>query len=303
MIQKEDKFIQLEALKAYGSIDTISDQAMALVKEQKNSFDWAKNNYADLDAVLTKTFDFDGFTIKVQCNPARIRSSNAKTDAKSIAERPCFLCLKNLPQQQKGIPILTDYMLLINPFPIFKSHLTIPSFRHQPQQIKENFEALLQISKQLPHYTVFYNGPQCGASAPDHLHLQAGIHGVMPIDNEVKTLFQTDELLINTPDVKVLKQKTVDEPMLNILSMYENEQLTVVVFPREKQRPSHFYKEGNAKIVIGPGSVEMGGLVILPRKEDYLKITKKEIQEIYEEITINSITFEKLKQQITKANS
>ena len=164
----------------------ISRQARKLINDQQNEWELAGKNYAGLKSVKVRTLAFDGFDMLVQFNPERIRSSAAKVDAKSIEARPCFLCQKNLPKEQRGIPVLDKYLILVNPFPIFPEHLTIPHFNHIDQRIENKFEEMLEMARLLEDFTIFYNGPKCGASAPDHFHFQAGIKRFMPIERDYK---------------------------------------------------------------------------------------------------------------------
>lgn len=155
-----------------------------LLTGQLASWETARNNYAALSGVRVKELNVNGIPYKVQFNPARIVSSGAKVDAKSIQERKCFLCPANLPPVQKGIPFGGHYHILVNPFPIFPRHLTIPELAHTPQRIASRFTDMLELAEALTEYTIFYNGPRCGASAPDHAHFQAGNKGFMPIEKD-----------------------------------------------------------------------------------------------------------------------
>lgn len=141
-----------------------------LLTGQLASWETARNNYAALSGVRVKELNVNGILYKVQFNPARIVSSGAKVDAKSILERKCFLCPANLPPVQKGIPFGGHYNILVNPFPIFPRHLTVPELAHTPQRIATRFTDMLELAEALTDYTIFYNGPKCGASAPDHAH-------------------------------------------------------------------------------------------------------------------------------------
>ena len=140
-----------------------------LLTGQLASWETARNNYAALSGVRVKELNVNGILYKVQFNPARIVSSGAKVDAKSILERKCFLCPANLPPVQKGIPFGGHYNILVNPFPIFPRHLTVPELAHTPQRIATRFTDMLELAEALTDYTIFYNGPKCGASAPDML--------------------------------------------------------------------------------------------------------------------------------------
>jgi len=303
-----------------------------LIQQQQQEWELARNNYRALDKAELKVFDFEGFKIHAQHNPERIRSSAAKTDAKSIAQRACFLCVGNQPVEQRGFSFDGNYTILINPYPIFTKHLTIPLTEHLPQEIAPYLPGLLSLSKALPEFTIFYNGPNCGASAPDHIHFQGGTKGQMPVDLEIKQvvekwgepLFQSVRTSIKTLGKRYLRNlicltsnsekelldcierilglmnRRLDEnePMINILSAYENDQWTVVLFPREQQRPQQFYATGSDQILVSPASVEMGGLMILPRKEDFDKLNHRLLADIYRQVSIHDGAFEELKDQI-----
>ena len=324
------KIISLEELSKFDSTKNLNEQAKALIEHQKTTWDVTSKNYNNLANIETRVFDFGHFKIKAQCNPERIRSSAAKTDAKSIAARPCFLCLNNLPNEQKGILFQNKYLILTNPYPIFPLHLTISNLGHIPQQILPHFNEMLEFSETLPDFTVFYNGPKCGASAPDHFHFQAGNNGFLPVINEIDTLennyselvFQHENLkiiavenylrrliAIISPNKKHILDKfefiyhqletnSGEEPKLNILCNYKYGKWRIIIFPRNAQHPSHFYKSEEKRIVVGPAAVELGGVLILPRAEDFKKITKKEIAEIYDEVSIEPKKFEALKAAI-----
>jgi glycosyltransferase involved in cell wall biosynthesis len=300
-----------------------SELAKSLVRDQQETWPLLKQNYEGLDKTETKVFGFDGFRVVAQYNPERIRSSAAKTDAQSIAERPCFLCPQNLPPQQKGFMIFEKYLVLANPYPIFPVHLTISDLNHTPQKIEGRLGDLLRISRSFEGFTVFYNGPKCGASAPDHFHFQAGIRGFLPVEEEVATnsvLIRNDNkinirasrdylrtfIAFESGDAGQIEEQFEKfiremerlqhpvEPMMNIVCWFEIGNWQLVVFPRGKQRPCHFYLEGDEKIVVGPAAVEMGGVMVLPRKEDFEKITSLDISEIYREVSLGEDEFGEL---------
>ena len=159
---------------------TIKDQVNELFEQQLSVWEMARNNFEGLKNVQGREFDFDGFGVKVQFNPARMVSSGAKVDAKTIAQRKCFLCAANRPEVQRGIE-WRDYDILINPFPIFPRHLTIPCREHVDQQLVPYIGDMFDLARELPDFVVFYNGPKCGASAPDHMHFQAGNSDFLPL--------------------------------------------------------------------------------------------------------------------------
>ena len=162
-----------------------SSQATELLSKQLVTWPLAEKNYKALEAVQVKSFDMGGFSIRAQFNPARIVSTGAKVDARSLKERKCFLCPENLPVEQERLPFGFRHLVLCNPYPIFPQHFTIPTRKHTPQLILPQWNDFLELTRRLAPFTVFYNGPRSGASAPDHAHFQAVTRGIMPLDEEV----------------------------------------------------------------------------------------------------------------------
>ncbi len=302
-----------------------------LIKIQKSSWRLLGEGYKSLDSAEFKTFKFDNFTIKMQHNSVRAVSALAKVDKHSLNNRKCFLCYENLYPEQKGILYDKDFLILCNPFPIFEEHFTIPSIEHKPQRIKENFAAMLKVTADVKNdYDVFYNGPECGASAPDHLHFQAGDKFFIPVDREYVQLKEScaEELLLKR-DLKVYGiddglrrilsvesknnkvaenvfnliyeelynfDKGKAEPPMNIISSYyEDTGFRIMIFLRDKHRPSCYSEEGENKLVISPGAVDMGGVCILPFRKDFDKITKTKLIEIFNEVSFSAEKFNFLK--------
>ena len=176
-------------------MNKLNSKITELLHEQVSNWELARTNFAGLKTVRTKSFDFGDFEVKVQFNPARIVSSGAKVDAKTIAERKCFLCTENRPTEQNSVDA-GDYLVLVNPFPIFPEHFTIPRKEHVEQQIKPDFSDMLELAEALDDYLIFYNGPRCGASAPDHMHFQAGTKDFLPLVNDYKRLKDTHAQLL-----------------------------------------------------------------------------------------------------------
>lgn len=309
----------------------IPEKGARLFEQQISTWPLASENYRALNSVQVKHFDFDGYTIDAQFNPGRIISSSAKVDSKSIQSRPCFLCAQNLPAEQKAVKLINNYILLVNPFPIFTKHFTIPSLHHIPQSILTEIENMLLISELLgKDYTVFYNGPRCGASAPDHLHFQAGNFGFMRIDNEFHRIstkyaqsintnkelttraifgYHRNFLSIETSNKELLVKEFNSiynalsgdehelEPMLNIICTF-NESWRLLIFPRSKHRPTYFFEEGEKKILISPAAVDLGGVSIFPREEDFKIISKELLIDIFEQVTLSDTEFKKLIEKI-----
>jgi len=327
---KDSKLIADIELSKYLEGNSVASKAKALFLHQTNNWELAKKNYFDLKSIKKKNFNFDGFEIVVQFNPGRIVSSSAKVDAKSIEDRLCFLCTSNLPAEQKGILCNDDYLLLLNPFPIFEEHFTIPQLEHKPQEILSNFEDMLNISKELGEgYTVFYNGPKCGASAPDHMHFQASLKDTMPVEKELNYIYKHSKELLNNEKIRVLavtnyirnlfliesddkilaeeefqklykaiKETTSSdkEPLMNITVTY-SDKWRIYIFPRKAHRPTQFFAEGKDKILLSPAAVDFGGLLITPREEDFEKISREDIIDMFKQTSIDEILVTKISEQ------
>jgi hypothetical protein len=301
-----------------------SAQVQNLLQEQMNAWELARNNYEALSQVRVKELNFNKFKIKVQFNPARIVSSSAKVDSKSIQERKCFLCEQNRPVEQKGIPFGDNYVVLVNPFPIFPKHLTIPACEHVDQLIFNRFGDMLDLAYNLDEFTIFYNGPKCGASAPDHVHFQAGSKGFLPIEKEWKMfadsevleyqsakLFLLDSYLRGT---LVIESESKDsavklfekiyaslevkpdesEPMMNILVWFDSDKWVICIFPRTLHRPSCYTAQGDDNILISPASVDMGGVFITPLEKDFEKISPQNICDILQEVSMDEVMLQEI---------
>lgn len=294
---------------------------------QLRAWDEVRQRYRELARVETRELMADGMSIGVQWNPARIRSTGAKIDARSLAERPCFLCAKNRPKEQIHRVIDKDYELLVNPFPILPLHFTIPTLKHQPQAILPLYAEMHRLATSSPGLTILYNGPKCGASAPDHAHLQAVSTNVLPlqcswqrlsrnlrelvkIDDE-DGIFQVvdypasaflirshslehNELLFKRLYHSLPLQEDDTEPMMNVIMWQQGEETLSVVLPRRKHRPDCYTQEGKAQYLISPGAVDMGGLLITPREEDFRKLTPEVALGIYREVSLTPEQVEKV---------
>jgi hypothetical protein len=297
-----------------------------LLSEQLQEWDLAKNNYQGLQNALKKTFVFEyGVRVDIQYNPARIQSSTARVDSGSINERKCFLCQQNRPSQQRMQDFGEDYTILVNPFPIFPKHLTIVHKNHVDQLIEGRMTHMLHLASELPDFVIFYNGPRSGASAPDHFHFQAGNKGFMPaeydIDSLTTTLIRQEKasrvytinrflrqcIVFEGNDAGLLcrwfneftgliksESQSQEEPQMNILAVWENGQWRVLLFPRRQHRPRQFFEEGHEKILISPGSVDFGGVFVIPREEDYLKITPEDVEDIFSQLSLTQEEFNAL---------
>ena len=296
-----------------------TEKVNELFLSQLKEWELARQNYSQLNAVKTKNIDFGTFKIMVQFNPERMRSSAAKVDAKSVGSRPCFLCSENRPSDQRGVVFDGNMTILVNPFPIFQRHLTIPSEEHKDQRILQNFGTMLVLAEVIPDFIVFYNGPECGASAPDHLHFQAGNKGFIPLEEDFLNGNHTRLLSVNSgvelwhwhnyirgivtlkgSDREALNdifqsfyqkfsliQNDKPEPMLNILVSHNEKGWIIHIIPRKVHRPVQFFLEGDDKILLSPASVDLGGVIITPREEDFLKITKDDVTDIFSQVCLD----------------
>ena len=297
--------------------------------------------YAQLDKVEILEMEVDGCRLMAQHNPARIVSTGAKVDAETIKRRPCFLCDVNRPDEQISVPLLKKYHLLLNPNPILPKHFTIPLRHHLRQQIIDHYEDMMEITSQLKEMFVFYNGPYCGASAPDHMHFQAGVRGVMPLERDWNELYKPylsriwpiseDEyleavkmylvadstgvfslrgylcpgvvIITRTPHAnRLLFEKIYSslpvqeghyEPMMNIVAWSEKGatddyiRIVSIILPRAKHRPDCYFRTGEEQVMVSPGALDMGGMIITPREEDFKRMNETLAKSIIQECAMS----------------
>ena len=301
-----------------GKADIMEDSSISrFFNRQLEVWTDARHRFRDLKHVETRQFSDQ---LKLQWNPARIVSTGAKIDKKTLGERPCFLCDKNRPKEQMSKQIDEKFHLLVNPFPILPVHFTIPARKHQPQLIYKNYGEMHRFISLHSDLMVFYNGPKCGASAPDHLHFQAGTNGILPLQTNWQRLSRnlTDIISLNDEEkisvvrdfivpafVIISKSAESDEalfrrlykampqrgdetePMMNIISWRKGEEFISVVIPREKHRPEAYFAEGDAQFVVSPGALDMSGLIITPREEDFRKLTEENALSLLQECGVS----------------
>ena len=284
--------------------------------EKKNWSD-AANRYEALSGVQTKALAEEQklSTFTAQWNPARIVSTGADVSKQALQERPCFLCDSNRPTEQHALPVLQQYQLLVNPYPILLRHFTIPTREHTPQTIKGHFQDLFKIAQQMPDYMVFYNGPMCGASCPDHMHLQAGSRGIAPLERDWTSVYEPKlkpyaegisilkdyacpVLVIRTTDAAEAKKRFEriydslplhegeNEPRMNIVCWKQAGKVVTLVCPRAKHRPACYTAQGEKQLLISPGALDMCGLLITPREQDFRKITYEMAADILREVSL-----------------
>lgn len=304
-----------------------SSQARELLTKQLATWPLAARNYEALEHVQTRTFEIGECTVRVQFNPARIASAGAKVDNQSIRERKCFLCSDHLPVEQERLPFGFHYLVLCNPYPIFPQHFTIPSREHADQLILPRFPDFLELTRRLDDFTLFYNGPRSGASAPDHAHFQAVSRGVMPIDHEIDgwlqryglPVFQDTDGCIRAfthylRNGFVITARTQDktlalftqvynaldlvpgetEPRMNIFGSYQKGQWKIIVIPRRQHRPWQYEAQGEAHLLSSPGAADVGGFFITARQEDFEKISADMLRDIYQQVCLNDAEIEEI---------
>ena len=303
-----------------GKQELINDSPlMRFFNRQLEKWDDARLRYQDLRNVKTRELVVGTSTMKVQWNPARIVSTGAKIDKQTLAKRPCFLCEQNRPKEQVKKSIDGQYELLVNPYPILPIHFTIPSVKHEPQLIRNSYSEIHKLLTEYPSMMVFYNGPKCGASAPDHAHFQAGTSGVLPLQMAWQRLSRNLKPILNLNDEEGIslieeypcpallihsKSEYSDEqlfirlyealplpegepePMLNIVSWRHDADYYSVVFPRKKHRPDCYFTEGCNQFIISPGALDMAGFIVTPRKEDFERITPEVALGILNEVSL-----------------
>lgn len=293
-----------------------ADEAIRLLERQLAEWPETRARYEALDHVCERTLEWETFSVRVQWNPARIASSAAKVDAQSLSRRPCFLCPAHLPAEQLRREVADEYQLLVNPFPIFPMHWTVPARMHVPQTMKGRWPVWAALMKAVRPLVVCYNGPRCGASAPDHFHWQLGTPGFLPVEQDrtrVERCWVTDEphlriyalknylrqALFVESDNEVRLAEALErivgglpcgpgeaEPGMNVLAWWGEEGGVACVLPRRKHRPACYEATGETHRLISPGAVDMGGVLITPRREDYERLTAAEIEQIYEEVSL-----------------
>ena len=295
-----------------------------LMDRQLAAWPEAARRYRELQNIETKEIDLGGIPVRIQFNPARAVSTLARTDAAAIKARPCFLCRDNRPAQQEVLPFEgcdgRRYEVLVNPFPIFPEHYTVPAMEHTPQRIAGRFPDMLRLAEAFPDMVVFYNGPESGASAPDHFHFQMGCRGFLPVETHFDRLKPVTVMrpgraviavtsgyisglpVITAPDgasataafLRVLRSLPVSsatgEPQLNILCWRETPAdggsgalFRTLVIPRKAHRPSCYFAPEDRAVRISPASVDLGGVFIVPVEADFRRVNAQVLRSTIEE--------------------
>lgn len=327
------------------------EEVLAFIARQMKCWPEVCRRFSELASIQTRKLLLEDCELAVQYNPQRITSTAAKIDKKNLKKRPCFLCARHRPQEQISLAVEGRCTLLVNPFPILPNHLTIPTRRHTPQLLSTVLGPLGRLAWSMPDFLLFYNGGRCGASAPDHAHLQAGAKGIVPLErdwkfyaNRLEKIYpltaveeaELEERGYNTMNVGLYrlhgyacpafvllggqaegdfhlfmklisalpKEKGQSEPDFNLLAWRqdggpaEDDSMIMVLFPRRKHRPECYYAEGKSQYTISPGALDMGGLIITPRQEDFERITPRTAAAILREVTFTDAQMEQVARKL-----
>ena len=304
----------------------------AFFTHQLDTWDEIRQRYEALKHVGLKQLGHR----QLQYNPARMVSTGAQIDRQTIAQRACFLCKKNRPEEQLTIDLGDDFELMVNPFPVLPMHFTIVRKTHVPQTILENYTEIHRLLELFPELFVFYNGPMSGASAPDHMHFQAGIGQELPLMTVLRKLEKEQQVLIKQGNGSslsmfnsvsfnafVIKSKAQEtemtlfkqlyaampvregekEPRMNIVAWRDGSEDVIVVLPRDNHRPACYFEEGDRRMVISPGALDMAGLIITPREEDFNRMSEDKLISILKEVSIKEKDMENIKEKLITVNN
>ena len=308
---------------------SLEESCRGLLSEQQTTWRELRQAYASLRGTRYRDIACDGFSIRLLFNPGRAVNTTAAVSPEEIGERPCFLCVANLPVEQKCILYRREFLILGNPRPVVPFHLTIAHVSHRPQTMAVHTETFLRIAADLgPGFTTLYNGPRCGASAPDHLHFQAVPSGQMPIEKEIHgrkgftpTVSRTrvtdvsvrrlaglgrEVILIEGDDVPRLAAAFRDyahdladvstppggpagEPMMNATASFDGRIWRLLVFPRRAHRPAAFYRDDDARLLVSPAVMEMAGIIVTPAERDFDRLDAAAIESLYREVSFTHV--------------
>ncbi len=298
-------------------------QTGALLQHQRVVWQAFREGEESLSRVKSKVFSQDNIHIVVQANPGRRISTTAKVDPLSISRRPCFLCVENLPVEERGIGF-DEFIILPNPYPILRHHLTIPIREHRPQRLERRIGSMLKLARAFgPDILVYYNGARCGASAPDHFHFQACGSVAVPLLADLSFMGQKDETFPHTSfgrrmlvcqdqnaekvrefihhTLEVLSTDTSkeNEPLINIISLFRKGRYLTILFPRAKHRPACYFADGDSRISVSPAALEMAGILVVSDTSHFERVHEGTALSIYEEVSLDEARFTRLVEELT----
>ncbi|MFN7989662.1 MAG: DUF4922 domain-containing protein [Thermoanaerobaculia bacterium] len=286
-----------------------------LFRRQAGAWRLLRAGLDGLAGARTRTVVADGAEVLLRHIPHRVASTTAAVDPSSIAKRPCFLCAANLPPEQEGLEWAEGFTLLCNPFPIVERHLTVVHAEHRPQAIHGRVGAMLDLASALPGSFTVYNGPRCGASAPDHLHLQAGSRSSLPVVREAagkpgpaleaygmralllrgdraRVVGETERALAHLAEVTGRE----GEPWCNAAAWKEEDgSFALVLYPRSKHRPNAFH---TGELTVSPATLDMSGLLVVPFPRDFERLTGDDVAAVYREVTLGAREFREVVERL-----
>ena len=300
---------------------TLADTLAAYVAWQAARWPRLAEARATLPGVRTREVEVGRPPCRVQWNPARAVSTTARVDPESVAARPCFLCPPALPPEERGLAFGPQAVILANPAPVLPDHLVVVARDHVPQAVGPALPLLVAAAAALRgRFAAFYNGPRCGASAPDHLHLQAVRGGLLPAERaagagpgpgdrrlgagsglEAWSLGGQGRPILafrGAPGqveaalgaaVEVLGEVRPDapEPLLNLLAVGVPEGVLALLFPRAAHRPACFHGVGPGRCLVSPGAVDLAGEVVAVREEDFCALDAPRLAGILAEVSLD----------------
>jgi Domain of unknown function (DUF4922) len=286
-----------------------------LFKNQIHTWPRLARGIEGLAQAQTRAVRIDWFEVFIRHIPHRAGSTTAAVDPESISKRPCFLCPKNLDPEEQGIPFGKDYIIYFNPFPIVDRHLSIVQREHGQQHIAGEIGNLLDLAVALPGYFMIYNGPECGASAPDHMHFQAGSRNLFPIEKDTVRIkgitvpkYARNVLVFRDSDqgrmidkmdraIELLSQVTDKrpEPLINIAAFHQAREWTVYLFPRAKHRPNVYH---TGELRVSPGTIDLCGIFVAPFENDFTRISGDDVAAIYREVTLPDVMFDEVVEKL-----
>jgi Domain of unknown function (DUF4922) len=286
-------------------------QLEELFERQARAWPQLAKGVEGLARAKTRPVRIDWFDIFIRHIPHRMASTTASVDRESVAKRPCFLCVENLPSEEEGVQFDKDFTIYCNPFPIVDRHVTIAHRQHVSQRIENQFGNMLDLAAALEGYFIVYNGPECGASAPDHMHFQAGSRRLFPIGNDTAGMtgatvpnYGRNVLLLRGRDRSALIDRidrAIDllaeatgkrtEPLVNIAVFHEKGEWVTYLFPRGKHRPEVFH---TGELTVSPASIDLCGIFVVPLAHDFERITGDAIAAILREVTLPDDLFQEV---------
>jgi hypothetical protein len=315
------RFVPRGALPPASALPSLGERLAPFVTWQAGCWPRLAAAIEGLAAVRTRELRLGPRQFLAQINPGRVVNATAPVDAGSIQARPCFLCPGNLPPEEKGLAFGRHWVLLANPAPILPQHLVLAHREHRPQRVHDAIPALVELAVATAgHAACIYNGPACGASAPDHMHLQALAAGLLPEERAAwavvdgapaEAIIQRPRLkawVVRAPGPVVLAfhgqpqavakalwaardalgavQGEPEEPRLNLLAVGRGGDLLALVFPRAAHRPACFFADEPHRVLVSPGSIDMAGLLVTVRHQDFERLDEALVESIYRETTM-----------------